>query len=674
MYETQSSFFYQDQVIEQTNKLDALKEVLMRYAEEHARPVYMISKAMGTEKEYSYDLSEVVILLIPKHKICIVNYGEPTEELEDFVADFKEDTGVISKIYDYSKILGRSRKWGEELFISYQMQDFDVNAYLNETVPKENERKIDLLISLLIGSINDINRIGIDEPQTTLEKIKRDIRLYDASQTRFLYSSPINKRITIQGLAGTGKTELLLNKLIDLYTKDDTCKIAFTCHNKVLAAELRNHKIPTAFNFRKVTEQIKWFSRLFVFHSWGSRTEPHSGLISFLHEHYGTTFLRYGEAPSFEILCGQINQELNDIENFEPYFDYVMVDESQDFGEEFLKLCEKIAKKNIYIGGDIFQNIFDSPGNSQDTEIDFLLSKCYRTDGRTLMFAHAVGMGLFEQPKINWLSDDGWYKCGYSFSKSSGNLVTLSRGSLHRFEDLELENTIRLISFPQDALAKTVADQIASIYEEYPDTKPEDIAVIVLGKSAALKEYCSSIAEEIHERFQLMSIFGFESKKTENGYVYISNINNVKGLEFPFMLCVVPGRISNNIRSRNSIYTALTRSFLTSYFIVNEENEQFISNYRDALQQINNGAMTVQEPSENEKIRIQTKMNDERNLDKMSLDEIVDLVDDDCDDGARDLIRKTADYYFTNKQLRGHELIDALATFAKSLSKTSNDK
>ena len=43
-----------------------------------------------------------------------------------------------------------------------------------------------------------------------------------------------------------------------------------------------------------------------------------------------------------------------------------------------------------------FQDIFE---NKSLTVVnpDFLLNKCYRTDPRTLMGAHAIGMGLFEK-------------------------------------------------------------------------------------------------------------------------------------------------------------------------------------------------------------------------------------------------------------------------------------
>src|SRR5699024_7003129 len=69
-------------------------------------------------------------------------------------------------------------------------------------------RKAKLLISLLTGSINDIELVEGEIPENPLDQIKKNIILFDGEQTRFIYRQPDKKVITIQGLAGTGKTEL----------------------------------------------------------------------------------------------------------------------------------------------------------------------------------------------------------------------------------------------------------------------------------------------------------------------------------------------------------------------------------------------------------------------------------------------------------------------------------
>lgn len=582
---------------------------------------------MGTANEYDYDISEIALVLVPKHKITIINYGNNSQDsLNDFLYDLKEDLGHISDKYEYSKILGRVRKWkDDELFNIIGANDFDISNFISSEVSPDNIRKIDLLISLLIGSINDINKIGINEPNSLLEKVKRKIILFDGRQSSFIYGKTDEKRVTIQGLAGTGKTELLLNKLKEVYTSPENPIVTFTCYNKVLASELKNKRIPQFFNFMKVSEQIEWNTRLHVFSSWGRKSDSESGLISFISSKYNTTYKTYSECNDFENLCSLIKEELDNKESFSPCFDYLFVDESQDFGEEFLSLCEKITSKKVYVAGDIFQNIFDSVSDRKDIKIDFLLNKCYRTDPKTLMFAHSVGMGLYESPKINWLDDD-WKKCGYTFERKEEGIIQLSRKPLRRFEDLEVEQTIKLIPSENEKIVDTAINQIKDIKAKNPDVGAEDIAIIILDSNYnRMCDLSMQILFKIEDEFSWECTRGYVTKKTEQNKLFISNINNIKGLEFPFIICISPNKITSNIFSRNGIYTSLTRSFLTSYYIVNSSNEEFLTKYGQALEQIYKGYMDVTEPSEDERAWITTSIQKARH-ERMSLQSIVDIV------------------------------------------------
>lgn len=542
------SLFFCD--IQKVEKNKELIEKLEEYSEENSKQVYIINKALGTANDYNYDISELAMVLVPKHKITIINYGNNDKKsLENFLSDLKEDLGYISDKFEYRKILGRVRIWkDEELFDIINVNEFDIEEFISSEVSHENIRKIDLLISLLIGSINYINKIGITEPISLLEKVKRKIILFDGRQSSFIYGKTEKKRVTIQGLAGTGKTELLLNKLKEVYTNPNNPIIAFTCFNKVLASELKKKKIPQFFNFMKVSEQIEWDTRLHVFSSWGKRFDPESGLISFISAHYNTTYKTYGECRNLEVLCKQIHEELDVKESFVPCFDYLFVDESQDFGEEFLLLCEKVTKEKLYVAGDIFQNIFDSVSDKKDIKIDFLLNKCYRTDPKTLMFAHSVGMGLYETPKINWLNDEDWEKCGYTFEKKADNTIKLSRKPLRRFEDLEVEQTIKLIPSEKESIVDSTIDQIDDIRINNPDVNADDIAIIILDSNYnAMCDLSINIIYEIEDKFNWECTRGYITKETEQNKLYISNINNIKGLEFPFVICISPNKISSNI-------------------------------------------------------------------------------------------------------------------------------
>jgi len=44
---------------------------------------------------------------------------------------------------------------------------------------------------------------------------------------------------------------------------------------------------------------------------------------------------------------------------------------------------------------------------------DYMLSECYRTDPKTFMFAHTIGMGLLKSPKLRCLEGKEWKECRY---------------------------------------------------------------------------------------------------------------------------------------------------------------------------------------------------------------------------------------------------------------------
>lgn len=64
-------------------------------------------------------------------------------------------------------------------------------------------------------------------------------------------------------------------------------------------------------------------------------------------------------------------------EEINPYFDYILIDEAQDFPDEFIELCKMVTSKTVYLAGDIFQDIFEM--QELASEPDFSLNKVYRT-------------------------------------------------------------------------------------------------------------------------------------------------------------------------------------------------------------------------------------------------------------------------------------------------------
>lgn len=623
------SLFYCD--VEETDATAPFIKPLKEYSIANSKQVYIIKSALGTNKEYKYDLNHVAVILIPKHPILLLNYGKSTkEELYDYRLDFIEDLGYLSDKYNYNLILGRARKWPESLIIALDLEEFAIETYIEKTVVFQDQRKIDLLISLLIGSINSIDKVGLAEPESLLDKVKQKIILFDGQQSRFIYQTMDKSTVFIQGMAGTGKTELLLHKLKDVYAKDSNSVIAFTCFNKVLANDMKN-RIPQFFNFMKVDEQIEWWSRLFVFSSWGSANQPLSGMYRYLCGKYQLSYSTYGENPDFNELCLRALDELNKKETIIPCFDYIFIDESQDFQDSFFQLCQKVVRKKVYIAGDIFQNIFDTDAKAE-IKPDYLLNKCYRTDPKTLMFAHAIGMGLYEKPHLNWLDDDGWRSCGYTIRKTgTDSIVELSRSPLRRFEDLDASDTIRIMPCKENEYSNQILTCIDNIRCENPSVQPDDIAIIILGTYKTNFAIADEVAFKIQDKYNWDAVKGYVSKVKEKDKVFISNVNNIKGLEFPFVICIVPRIVKSNILFRNSMYMALTRSFLTSYLLLDEANSGFLSTYSEAATSIkNDGVMRVYEPTPAEKQEMENRIRITLIDEKKSFAEIIQgLLDEE---------------------------------------------
>lgn len=601
MNNVDNSLFFNSLIESSDTRIMKLTEEIKLFIENNNTQVYLLDKILGVKNKLNYDIKDVVYVAIPNYPILLIfddDYRE--EQIENHLDDLKEDIGQLSVKYEYNYILDRPRKWNEEWFQFYSWNNFDFQNFIqNNKIKKlDDKRKIELLISLITGSINDIEKIGKDLPETLLDKVKKQIMLLDGKQSHFIYDRELKNRIFIQGMAGTGKTELLMRKIKELYVGEENSRIAFTCHNKVLATEMKQ-RIEKFFNFMKVEEQIDWDNRLKVFHSWGSKYGEKAGMYSYICENYNIPYLNYKEAGTFDNACKYAINSLKELANIESIFDYIFIDESQDFDQSFFELCKLVCKNTVYIAGDIFQSIFDETKES-DLKADYMLDKCYRTDPRTLMFAHSIGMGLFEEPPLNWLRDEEWNACGYKVLRNYSSFK-LTREPLRRFNDVQSMNSIIVQSSCSDELHKMVLDNIKQLKADNCTIKPEDLGIIIICNNYnSMIQFSYQLKNNLLLELEWNSTIGVETKYKESNSVYISNENNVKGLEFPFTISILLTNVGNSIKLRNSLYMSLTRSFITSYLIMNRDtvNQNFINIYEHASKEIiENGFLNLKEPT-----------------------------------------------------------------------------
>lgn len=572
-----------------------LRALIEDFAEANKKQTYVLRKPLSKD-DAQYDYDDAVAIFSSGMKPCFLNIGSSEESFLDYVEFFVEDIAFLSEKFKYREKIGRKRHWFP-LFEQYHSSELDF-AKLEIQTPAER-RLVDLITSLVVGSINDVSKINL-EASGLLDTIKSKIILFDTDQTSFVFRTGGAKKFVIQGLAGSGKTELLLHKMKEIYSRDFDARIAFTCYNKILASSMKT-RIPSFFDFMRVERQIDWSNKLFCFHSWGSGKEPYSGMYRYICHHYGIPFQSL-QAGTFDQVCRTAIVAIRKISSERTFaFDYVFVDESQDFASSFIELCELVTSKKVYVAGDVFQNIF-RPIDEGVNRADMVLKKCYRTDPKNLMFSHALGMGLFENPVLRWLQPHEWDACGYIYSAKDDRAL-ISRDPLRRFEDIPAD--FRSTKVHQLSTGLSIASNLVEVVKDirarHPTAEQGDIAIILLDKDSYIYDVIAQLKPMIATELGWGVNVSFETKRNDPEKIFVSNINNAKGLEFPFVICFARN-LNRQPSFRNALYTMMARSFLESHLILgNTVDQAVLNNVNQGLDFLtNNSCMDVRVPSPQE--------------------------------------------------------------------------
>lgn len=569
-----------------------IKEIIEDFAETNKKQTYVLRKPLSKDDAH-YEYDNAVAIFSSGMKPCFINMADDEESFEDYVEFFTEDIAFLSEKFKYREKIGRKRHWFP-LFEQCDASDFDFQ--LLEIDKPTDRRLVDLITSLVVGSINDVSKINL-EASGLLDTIKSKIVLFDTDQTSFVFRSGAGKKFVIQGLAGSGKTELLLHKIKEIYSRDFEARISFTCFNKILASSMRT-RVPSFFDFMRVERQIDWNNKLFCFHSWGSGKDPYSGMYRYICHYYGIPFLSL-QAGSFDHVCKVAINAIKALSGERKYaFDYVFVDESQDFASSFIDLCELVTEKKVYVAGDVFQNIF-RPIDEGVNRADMVLKKCYRTDPKNLMFSHALGMGLFENPVLRWLQPHEWDACGYIYTEQNDRAL-ISRDPLRRFEDIPADFKSTTIHQFTDGLsiAMNLVEVVKDIRRRHPSVEQGDIAIILLDKDNYIYDVITQLKPLIADTLGWGVNVSFETKRNDPEKIFVSNINNAKGLEFPFVICFALN-LNRHPSFRNALYTMMARSFLESHLVLGKlVDQQLLTNVNQGLDFLSNNAyMNLRLPS-----------------------------------------------------------------------------
>lgn len=434
-----------------------------------------------------------------------------------------------------------------------------------------------------------------------LEKLENSIANLDNTQLEAVIETFEGVQ-RIRGLAGSGKTIVLAQKVAYLHGQHPDWLIAVTFNTRSLKGQFE--RLIYSFTLEQTGAEPDW-SKIQVIHAWGAPGDKNKNGIYYtfckLHdiEYYDfrEAKAKFGEAKTFDEVC---KKALKDTDKYIKHYNAVLIDEAQDFSTNFLNLCYELLKspKRLIYAYDELQcltnitlpspeEIFGkkpdgTPRVKFEAEIkgrakqDIILRKCYRNSRPLLSTAHALGFGIYRKEGLIQMFDhkELWKEIGYVIEEGKledGENVSLKRNSetspLFLEEHSELDDLIQFHCFDsQEKQNNWVEEQITGNLK-IDELNPNDIIVInpnplttrdVVGdiRAKLMKREIDSIlagvstSPDVFFEDDVITFTGiFRAKGNEAAMVYVINADD----------CYTAWR-GDIAKVRNQLFTAITRS------------------------------------------------------------------------------------------------------------------
>lgn len=498
-----------------------------------------------------------------------------------FLPNFRGDTSVFQEDWEELTIV-RDRSDLQKLF-----ENNSLEISLDENMIRE-------AIAILEGS-KGIVRLK-ERPKDTsrytkgrvLEEIESQIATFDREQKRAALIT-LDGPQRIRGLAGSGKTIILTMKAALIHLQHPEAEIYYTFYTRSLYALIMQFIIKF---YRHFTGREPNWDKLHILHAWGGPNLPGVYYLTCINNdipHVSYAEVRHYKDP-FKEVCRRLNEH-----KLETNVDYLIIDEGQDFPEEFYRLCRQITKNNKVIWGyDECQNIFDI--SIQDTKetfgrdpdgnyyIDFsklpseslqdlVLHQCYRNPRRVLVSAFAIGLGIYNEPILQMPeNNEHWEDLGFKVLEGQshvGNKMTITRpfenSPLVKNKLLESEDIVKVQVFDSiDDECEDVANRVAEDIRD--NLLPEDILIISLDDRHA-RRYFKLISLKLREKkvqtFNILDAPYYSKAFYMKDHVTLTTVYRAKGNEAGSVYIVGVDAVyedKDSIRERNRLFTGITRA------------------------------------------------------------------------------------------------------------------
>lgn len=427
-----------------------------------------------------------------------------------------------------------------------------------------------------------------------LREIETQVARFDDEQ-RLSALTLLNGPQRIRGLAGSGKTIILCLKAAHLHMLDPDAIILYTFYTRSLYDYIK--QLITRFYMKMTDGQIPDFdNKVHVMHAWGGARVP--GVYYNACRANGILPISYGEAKghgnAFKYVCEQFIERTK--YNACKMYDYVLMDEAQDFDVSFYQLCRSVVKDDHLIWCyDEVQNIFDvilqNPKETFANEYDpngidllseqkkhpllrndIVLHKSYRNVKKILVLAVALGFGIYNDKLIQSLeNNEHWEDLGFTVLEgdcSKEEKVIIKRNDSASplvIEDKKIKDYIQYYEAP------TFVDELDWVAENIKSAinvdklRPEDIAVICLDERNVFNYFNGLEGRLAADSIGVYNVVDRDYVKGfyKEGKVTLSSVFKAKGNEAA-MVFVVGCDIFDSQKDlrtmRNKVFTAFTRA------------------------------------------------------------------------------------------------------------------
>jgi superfamily I DNA and RNA helicase len=541
---------------------------------------------------------EPPLLKLEDYKIRLENIIRNYRQIRDkiFVNDY-----IIFPDISKSEFIGKYNPISIDNLVFGNFDTIKYKSLFRTSIAlKEEEKNVYISVMQgagpLIGSMNLTSAEKAGTMGAAIKLLDKKMAILDAKQHEAAVQIPDGPQ-RIRGMAGTGKTVILCMKAAYLHGLYPEAKILYTFHTQSLYNQVQY--LITKFYHEQNNSSPDW-DKLMVLHSWGGRSRE--GVYYRTCQRNSIIPMNFKDVPfntdePFDYACSSISKK-----EISEEFDYVLMDESQDFPSSFFQLIYKITKypKRIIFAYDELQTLantkiqdvkelfgYDNNGKplvdfstsnfyADEIEKDIILEKSYRNPYQLLMVAHGLGMGLYNTDGIMQIIDNEkiWNSIGYEIE--SGTLRPNMQVTIKR----PPENTVSLVHECYNGEQEPIlclkfdsfADEIKWIAESISNdckaegVEPHNIVVISLNKNSYKREF-PLLQNNLFALGVPSIIPGYEGierdKFGEKGFVTLSTVFKAKGNE-AFIIYVMSVEYIYHylefVYARNSIFTALTRT------------------------------------------------------------------------------------------------------------------